>query len=92
MKRLLILFAFTTSLALPLPAHADLICKVINVIDGDTIAILYGDEKVKVRLAEIDAPEKDQSFGNKSKQALVTLVYGKEVRLVDQGDVDVSVE
>ena len=32
------------------------------------------------------------SFGNKSKQALVTLVYGKEVRLVDQGDVDVSVE
>ena len=74
--------------------------------DGDTITVLRDNEQVKVRLAEIDAPEKAQPFGNKSKQALSALVNGKTVLVVEQGhdrykrtigrvyqgDVDVSAE
>jgi endonuclease YncB( thermonuclease family) len=39
------------------------------------------------RLAEIDAPEKRQPFGERSKQSLSDLVYGKRVK-VNQQDVD----
>jgi hypothetical protein len=35
--------------------------------------------QVKIRLAEIDAPEKRQPFGQRAKQSLSDLVYGKQV-------------
>jgi micrococcal nuclease len=38
-----------------------------------------------VRLVEIDAPEKAQPFGNRSKQALSAFVHGQEVRVVEKG-------
>ncbi len=44
--------------------------RVVGVSDGDTITVLVGGhEQIKVRLAEIDAPEKAQPFGQRSKQA-----------------------
>jgi endonuclease YncB( thermonuclease family) len=36
------------------------------------------------RLAEIDAPEKRQPFGERSKQSLSDLVYGKRVKVNQQ--------
>lgn len=58
--------------------------KVVGVADGDTITILIdsraGKETVKIRLAQIDAPEKTQPWGQKSKQALSDLVYNKIIR------------
>ncbi len=54
--------------------------KVVVVADGDTITILTPEkEQVKIRLVEIDAPEKDQPYGQKSKQSLSDLVFGKDV-------------
>ena len=38
-------------------------------------------ETVKIRLHQIDAPEKKQDFGQRSKQSLSDLVYGKHVRI-----------
>ena len=68
------------------PAAADLSCKVVGVADGDTItALCQGNEQVKVRLAEIDAPEKAQPFGAKSKQSLSGLCFGKQARISPQG-------
>ncbi len=57
---------------------------VIGISDGDTITVL-DNQKVqhKIRLAGIDAPEKGQDFGNKAKEHLSDLVYGKAVNLPD---------
>lgn len=59
--------------------------RVVGVADGDTLTVLTpAKEEVKVRLAEIDAPEKAQAFGQVSKKSLSDLAYGKtvEVRVV----------
>ena len=62
---------------------ADLTGKVVSIADGDTFTLLTPQkEQVKIRLAEIDAPESGQPYGNRSKQALSEMVLGKEVRVV----------
>lgn len=60
--------------------------KVVRVSDGDTLSVLTGDkERVRIRLAEIDAPESGQAFGRKSKDSLLALCAGKhaDVRVQD---------
>jgi endonuclease YncB( thermonuclease family) len=61
---------------------AELVGKIVGVHDGDTVTFLTSDNKqIKVRLAEIDAPELAQPYGNKSKQHLSGLIFGKSVTL-----------
>lgn len=63
-------------------AHAEeFIAKVIAVMDGDTVLVLRGAQKIKIRLANIDAPEKAQEFGKESRQALLNMVLKKQVRV-----------
>ena len=58
----------------------ELIGKVIKVSDGDTVTILTEDKtQHKIRLNDIDAPEKKQAFGNKSKDNLAKYIAGKTV-------------
>lgn len=65
-----------------------LVGKVIGVLDGDTIEVLDSDKVPRrVRLAGIDAPEKAQPFGQRSKQNLSDLVFGKHVE-VDGSKID----
>jgi len=53
---------------------------VVGVADGDTITVLDADKvQHKIRLAGIDAPEKKQAFGQRSKQSLSDLVFSKAV-------------
>ena len=53
-----------------------------KVSDGDTIHVVTdGNEKFKVRLNRIDAPEKDQPFGKESTEYLSKLIRGKTVRV-----------
>lgn len=55
--------------------------RVIGVTDGDTIKVLHGREQLKVRLGNIDAPEKRQPFGAQSKQSLAALCFGRNAEL-----------
>ena len=68
-------------LILAATANADEIKgKVVSVADGDTITILDADKiQHKIRLQGIDAPEKGQAFGTKSKERLSEKIGEKEV-------------
>ncbi len=45
--------------------------KVIKVVDGDTVYLKHKEfGKLKVRLADIDAPEKNQPYGSESTNIL----------------------
>jgi len=56
--------------------------QVVGVADGDTITVLDADKvQHKIRLAGIDAPEKKQAFGNRSKESLSDLVFDKTVNV-----------
>ncbi len=66
-------------------AWADFTGKVVAVADGDTITVLREHVQVKVRLTEIDAPEKAQAFGSRSKESLSEMCFGKTATLADKG-------
>jgi len=55
---------------------------VVGITDGDTFTLLTSDnEQLKIRVAEIDAPERAQPYGNRSRQELSRLLFKKDVRL-----------
>ncbi|MEJ1959491.1 MAG: thermonuclease family protein [Nitrosomonadales bacterium] len=58
--------------------------KIIVVIDGDTVVIRQTKGLVKIRLAEIDAPEKAQIFGDQSMQSLSGMVLHKQVKVTSR--------
>jgi len=55
--------------------------KVVSVADGDTITILTDNKQTRIRLAEIDTPEKNQPYGKKAKKALSDFIFGKTVHI-----------
>lgn len=64
-------------------AAAEFTGRVVRIADGDTVTVLTTDQQqVKVRLSQIDAPERSQPFGNRSRQSLAALVFDKTVRVV----------
>jgi endonuclease YncB( thermonuclease family) len=76
---------------------AVLLCVVVGVTDGDTITARCDAgadapaQTITVRLAEVDAPEKAQPYGNRSRQHLAALCFKQraEVRpIVAGGTVD----
>ena len=75
-------FIFTALLlALSFSGYAETITgRVVGIADGDTVTVLDA-QKVqhKIRLAGIDAPEKAQPFGNRSKVSLSDLAFDKMV-------------
>lgn len=57
------------------------------VTDGDTLRVWVKGRHMEVRLADIDAPERDQPHGWQSKLQLIDLVRGQQIVLVPR-DVD----
>ena len=54
-----------------------------KIVDGDTVHVFYQDDVYKVRLTEIDAPERNQPFGKDSTEFLKSLLK--------EGGVDVEI-
>jgi endonuclease YncB( thermonuclease family) len=53
--------------------------RVVGVHDGDTLTVLTAENaSIRIRLAEIDAPELHQPFGQQSKQSLSDLCFGQQ--------------
>ncbi|EBM7196738.1 thermonuclease family protein [Salmonella enterica subsp. enterica serovar Senftenberg] len=71
-------------LSIPVVAEADITGKIVRVLDGDTVEILAGNVATRVRLNGIDAPEKAQPFGQRSRLALTAIVGGKTVLAVGE--------
>jgi endonuclease YncB( thermonuclease family) len=61
--------------------------RVVQVHDGDTITVQTEEKKVKIRLAEIDAPELKQEFGQVAQKYLEQTLLGTNVR-IEQKSVD----
>lgn len=58
------------------------ICTVFGILDGDTIKARCGDsDQITIRLGGIDAPEKKQPFGQRSKQALSDLCHRQQATI-----------
>ena len=67
-------------------AHAaELTGRVVAVADGDTLTLLVDRQQVRVRLADIDAPERAQPFGTRSRQSLHELCHGKTASIEGHG-------
>jgi endonuclease YncB( thermonuclease family) len=75
---------FGLSLAL-LGNAAELVGRVVSIADGDTLTLLVSRQQIKVRLLYIDAPERKQPFGTRSRQSLAGLCAGKIARIAEQG-------
>ena len=58
--------------------------EVNKIIDGDTVHVFFQDEILKIRLTEIDAPERDQPYGINSTEFLKDLLKEGKV------DIDIS--
>ena len=79
-KNLLLFFLLSLFFSL---FSAEITGMVVGVSDGDTITVLddMDQGKFRIRLDKIDAPEKKQAFGNKAKQYLSALIFGKKVTI-----------
>jgi len=74
---------FCLTLSFSLLAHGETINgRVVGISDGDTLTILdASNSQFKIRLAAIDAPEKAQPFGQRGKQKLSEICYGKSASI-----------
>lgn len=76
MKQIILYFLLSITLSL----NAQLKGKIVKVQDGDTVTLLDSDNtQHKIRLNGIDAPENGQPYGDKSKEYLSNLIFGKTV-------------
>ncbi len=76
----IITFIFLFFLGISQASDSDLFeFVVLKVVDGDTIKVKLGDNKVKkIRFSAIDAPEIKQTHGKESKKFLYDLIYKKK--------------
>ena len=64
---------------LPTAAAERIAGRVVGVTDGDTLRLLVGRREERIRLHGIDAPEKAQPWGDRSKRNLSDGVFGQDV-------------
>ena len=53
--------------------------KLVKVLDGDTVEVLHDGKAERIRLAQIDCPEKNQPFGQAAKRYVLDVAAQKIV-------------
>lgn len=53
--------------------------KLVKVLDGDTVEVLHDGKAERIRLAQIDCPEKNQPFGQAAKEYVLDVAALKIV-------------
>jgi len=83
MDAVMLRYLLAALLITAMPASAEsLDCRVIGIADGNTFSCRTNvGERLRVRLAEIDAPELKQPYGSQARQALSDHIFGKNVTL-----------
>lgn len=72
--------------AAPKVALAQWDAVVVGITDGDTITVLTpNNDEVKIRLYGVDAPERKQDFGTRSREFLASLIFGQTVTVAPYG-------
>jgi endonuclease YncB( thermonuclease family) len=66
-------------------AAGEFVGRVVSIQDGDTLTVLVSRKQIKVRLTEIDAPERKQPFYQRSRESLGELCANKDARVVEKG-------
>ncbi len=76
-----IIFTILFALCIPSFLYANTkITKIVSVPDGDTITVINGrNQKVKIRLLGIDAPEISQRYGKEARDYLQKIMKGKNL-------------
>ena len=101
MKRFLYALATAWLLACSLPVFA---LEITYFYDGDTVKIKDAGKVYKLRITDIDAPERNQAYGLKSRRALINFCkntsvqvqllgtdkYGRKLGKLDCNNQDVS--
>jgi micrococcal nuclease len=86
MKRKILSFTFSTIfmfIVFQINAQQQLTGDVARILDGDTFDLLLTNHTIeRIRLSDIDAPEKSQDFGKQAKQYLTELVATKKVDII----------
>ena len=59
--------------------------KVEHIIDGDTVIVVKGWHKIRIRLDSIDCPEDGQHWGDIAKYGLIKLIGGRKIRIEEHG-------
>jgi endonuclease YncB( thermonuclease family) len=74
-KRVAIAIVAAAAVFLVAPAYAGqaFAGRVVHVVDGDTIAVLHDGREERVRLTNIDCPERRQAFGRQATYATSAL-------------------
>ncbi|HNV87957.1 MAG TPA: thermonuclease family protein [Methylotenera sp.] len=82
MKRFLYALGAAWILACSLPVFA---AEITYFYDGDTVKIKDGTKVYKLRITEIDAPERTQTYGLKSRRALMEFCKNADVKVYISG-------
>ena len=53
--------------------------RVVKIADGDTLTMIVDGQQEKIRLSDIDTPERKQPYGMRAKQALAEMTFGKTI-------------
>lgn len=74
-------FVISTALAFAAPAFAH---KVVGISDGSTLTLLVDEKPMRLRLANIEAPDKAQPHSAASRKSLSELCLGKDATYKQQ--------